>query len=97
MLAGLVGALPCPDAGGELVADLEAGDLLVAGVAELETADAGVPAALVALPGSLRGSTDLAWGLAASAFAAAPTLVSPTERAAGLAVTGFSAAGLAAA
>lgn len=79
MLAGLVGALPCPDAGDELVADLAAdllageagadlpaGDLLVAGVAERETAAAGIPAALVALPVSLLGSTDLAWGLAAA-------------------------------
>ena len=85
----------CPDAGDGLMAGLDTGDLLVAGAAELETAEAGVPATGVALPVSLLGSADLAWGLAAvlpSAFVVAPTLVSPMERA-----TGLSAAGLAAA
>ena len=95
MLAGLATALLCPDAGDGLMAGLDTGDLLVAGAAELETAEAGVPATRVALPVSLLGSADLAWGLAAvlpSAFVVAPTLVSPMERA-----TGLSAAGLAAA
>lgn len=58
MLAGLVAAtLPCPDAGKEVVAGLAA-DLL-AGEAGADLT-AGVPTALVALPVSLLGSTDLA-------------------------------------
>lgn len=58
--AGLV-AEPVAGRATELVVtDVEAGDLLVAGAAELAAPDTGVPAVLVALPVSLLGSADLA-------------------------------------